>query len=268
MGQTVHRSSNFDTEGLSSLQYKNIICTIVMFLFLQENVCFSEGSAHNIGLSALAIKDPDCCGFLHKQGRHFKTWKKRYCILKCNQLFYYGEMSETTAYGVMNLTGYRIGSGSEKSGKYYFTAYPPDDSWRTFYFFAESDAERTRYDYSAVSVQFFDSWDFNSGGSKQCRRSVHTRTKSFIFIPLFGVLCCIIFIFHVHVCVLCLYNYSHFIQVSHSQCARHVACLAAMHVCHLQQKSCTSGFVTFSCALVSNFARKSHKPGHFIQLSA
>ena len=67
-------------------------------------------------------------------------------------------MSETTAYGVMNLTGYRISSGSDKSGKYYFTAYPPDDSWRTFYFFAESDAERTRYVhytvYSKITPQF------------------------------------------------------------------------------------------------------------------
>ena len=112
---------------------------------LQEEVCFSGGSAHNIGLSALSIKDPDCSGFLFKQGQHFKTWKKRYCILKHSQLFYYGTMSETTAYGVMDLSGYQVSCGTEKSGKYYFAAIPPLERMRTFYLFAESEGERTRY---------------------------------------------------------------------------------------------------------------------------
>lgn len=74
-----------------------------------------------------------------------KTWKRRYCILKANQLFYYGEMSETTAYGVMDLAGYTFTSGASKSGKYYFSASPPRDSLRTFYFFVESEGERSRY---------------------------------------------------------------------------------------------------------------------------
>ena len=111
---------------------------------MQEVVCFSEGSAHNVALSALSIKEPDCTGFLYKQGQHFKTWKKRYCVLKCNQLFYYGEMSETTAYGVMDLTGYHVDCGAKKSGKHYFTAIPPLNSLRTFYFYAESERERSR----------------------------------------------------------------------------------------------------------------------------
>lgn len=112
--------------------------------FSQEEVRVSEGSAHNVALSALSIKEPDCTGFLYKQGQHFKTWKKRYCLLKSNQLFYYGEMSETTAYGVMDLNGYQISCGAHKSGRHYFTAVPPRDSMRTFYFFAESERERAR----------------------------------------------------------------------------------------------------------------------------
>lgn len=114
------------------------------WLFSQEVVCVSEGSAHNIGLSALSIKEPECSGFLYKQGQHFKTWKRRYCILQCAQLFYYGEMSETTAYGVMDLTGYHFNCGMHKSGKYFFTAEPPVDTMRTFCFFAESEGERAR----------------------------------------------------------------------------------------------------------------------------
>lgn len=107
-------------------------------------MCVSEGSAHNIGLSALAIKEPECSGFLYKQGQHFKTWKKRYCILKCHQLFYYAEMSETTAYGVMDLTGYQINCETHKAGKYFFTAQPPIDTMRMFCFFAESEGDRDR----------------------------------------------------------------------------------------------------------------------------
>ena len=53
-------------------------------------------------------------------------------------------MSETTAYGVMDLTGYHVTSGTEKSGKYHFAAVPPLDNMRTFYFFAESEGERAR----------------------------------------------------------------------------------------------------------------------------
>ena len=54
-------------------------------------------------------------------------------------------MSETTAYGVMDLSGYQVSSGMVKPGKYYFTANPPAVTMRTFYFFAESEGERTRY---------------------------------------------------------------------------------------------------------------------------
>lgn len=125
-------------------QLINMLSDLWLCILLQEEVCFSGGSAHNIGLSALSIKDPDCSGFLFKQGQHFKTWKKRYCILKSTQLFYYGAMSETTAYGVMDLTGYKVTSGTEKSGRYHFAARPPLDNLRTFYFFAESEGERAR----------------------------------------------------------------------------------------------------------------------------
>ena len=61
-------------------------------------------------------------------------------------------MSETTAYGVMNLTGYTVHSGSQKSGKYYFTAQPPVGTMRTFCFFAESDGERARYVLTVIAA--------------------------------------------------------------------------------------------------------------------
>ena len=125
----------------SKSHYTSLICLSVSCP--QESVHFS-GAAHNVSLSALAIKDPDCHGWMHKQGHGIKTWKRRYCVLKSHQLFYYGKMSHTTAYGVMNLRGYRIVTGKTKDKKYCFQALPPDSTLRTFRFYTESDGERER----------------------------------------------------------------------------------------------------------------------------
>lgn len=130
-------------------------------------MCFSGGSAHNVGLSALSIKDPDCSGFLYKRGQHIKTWKKRYCILKSNQLFYYGAMSERTALGVMDLCGYQVSTDTDKKsvGKYHFTALPPFEGMRTFYFYAESEGERIRY-IMYPSSKFMSTVQIIAGGLK------------------------------------------------------------------------------------------------------
>lgn len=63
-------------------------------------------------------------------------------------------MSETTAYGVMDLSGYQVSCGTEKSGKYHFAALPPLDNMRTFYFFAESEGERNRSVYTCMECVF------------------------------------------------------------------------------------------------------------------
>ena len=121
--------------------------TVVTLRYLpshtQESVHFS-GTAHNVSLSALSIKDPDCHGFLHKQGHGIKTWKRRYCVLKEHQLFYYGKMTHTTAYGVMNLTGYEVCRGKTKETKYYFQAIPPRREMRVYSFYAETEGDRQR----------------------------------------------------------------------------------------------------------------------------
>ena len=111
---------------------------------LQESVHFSS-AAHNVSLSALSIKDPDCHGFLYKQGHSIRSWKKRYCVLKHHQLFYYGKMHHTTAYGVMNLQGYSISEGKTTEKKFHFHASPPDQHMRTYYFYCETAVERDRY---------------------------------------------------------------------------------------------------------------------------
>ena len=113
---------------------------------IQESVHFS-GTAHNVSLSALSIREPDCHGFLFKQGYNIRSWKKRYCVLKEHQLFYYGKMHHSTAYGVMNLYGYSVAMGKTSDKRFYFHAPPPDRHMRTFKFYCESAVERDRYFY-------------------------------------------------------------------------------------------------------------------------
>ena len=101
--------------------------------------------AHNVGMSALSIKSPDCSGFLHKRGGTIKTWKRRYCVLKGQQVLYYPSMTHTTACGVMNLRGYIVERGTtSKAGKYYFSAVAPGPKMRDYCFYADSEGERDR----------------------------------------------------------------------------------------------------------------------------
>lgn len=114
--------------------------------YMQESVHFSD-TAHNVSLSALSIRNPDCHGFLYKQGHSVKTWKKRYCVLKQHQLFYYGKMHHTTAYGVMNFQGYSVAIGKTTDKKFFFHATPPDTNMRTYYLYSETAVDRDRYHY-------------------------------------------------------------------------------------------------------------------------
>lgn len=111
---------------------------------LQESVHFSSAS-HNVSLSALSIKNPDSHGWLYKQGHGIKPWRRRYCVLKAHQLFYYGKMSHRTAYGVINLQSYQVVRGKAKDKKFCFSIVPVDKSLKEYSFYTETDAERDRY---------------------------------------------------------------------------------------------------------------------------
>ena len=65
-------------------------------------------------------------------------------MLKEHQLFYYGKMHHTTAYGVMNLLSYSVAMGKTSDKKFHFEALPPDKHLRTFHFYCETAAERDR----------------------------------------------------------------------------------------------------------------------------
>lgn len=128
--------------------YIYIYCKLSLYTLscAQESVHFSSrGTSHNISLSALSIKDPDCHGWLYKQGHSLRTWRRRYCVLKDHQLFYYGKMSHTTAYGVMNIKDYSVVCGKSRDKKFYFNVLPPGKDLREYKFYTETEGDRERW---------------------------------------------------------------------------------------------------------------------------
>ncbi|KAF1800867.1 hypothetical protein FB192DRAFT_1282871 [Mucor lusitanicus] len=85
-----------------------------------------------------ATAAPDMEGWLYKQGDKYKTWNKRWFVLKANNLFYFKSPKAVRMKGIINLKGYRIEvDESIHPGKYCFMAHHERE--RTFYFYTESE---------------------------------------------------------------------------------------------------------------------------------
>ncbi|KAG1082671.1 hypothetical protein G6F42_022491 [Rhizopus arrhizus] len=85
-----------------------------------------------------ATAAPDMEGWLYKQGDKYKTWNKRWFVLKANNLFYFKSPKAVRMKGIINLKGYRIEvDESIQPGKYCFMAHHERE--RTFYFYTESE---------------------------------------------------------------------------------------------------------------------------------
>ncbi|GAA5805670.1 hypothetical protein EDC94DRAFT_549804 [Helicostylum pulchrum] len=79
---------------------------------------------------------PDMEGWLYKQGDKYKTWNKRWFVLKTNNLFYFKSPKAVRMKGIINLKGYRIEvDESIHPGKYCFKV--QHERERTFYFYTD-----------------------------------------------------------------------------------------------------------------------------------
>ncbi|KAI9246460.1 hypothetical protein BDA99DRAFT_526911 [Phascolomyces articulosus] len=91
-----------------------------------------------------AFQAPEHEGWLHKQGDKYKTWNKRWFVLKGPNLFYFKSPKDVRMKGIINLRGYRIVVDETiHSGKYSFKA--QHDRERTFYFYTDTEESMRKW---------------------------------------------------------------------------------------------------------------------------
>ncbi|KAI8336561.1 hypothetical protein BC941DRAFT_471102 [Chlamydoabsidia padenii] len=95
-----------------------------------------DGIAQRLGHKDNTL--PDMEGWLHKQGDKYKTWNKRWFVLKGANLFYFKSPKEIRMKGIINLRGYRIMNDETiYAGKFCFKA--QHERERTFYFYTDTE---------------------------------------------------------------------------------------------------------------------------------
>lgn len=58
-----------------------------------------EQTRRNLTLPPNAISKPDCFGYLVKLGNQWKSWSRRYCVLKDACLYFYQDVNAKNAFG-------------------------------------------------------------------------------------------------------------------------------------------------------------------------
>ncbi|CEP17308.1 hypothetical protein [Parasitella parasitica] len=85
-----------------------------------------------------AFQAPEHEGWLHKQSDKYKTWNKRWFVLKGPNLFYFKSPKDVRMKGIINLRGYKIVVDETiHAGKYCFKA--QHERERTFFFYTDTE---------------------------------------------------------------------------------------------------------------------------------
>ncbi|KAI8884894.1 PH domain-like protein, partial [Backusella circina FSU 941] len=84
-------------------------------------------------------------GWLHKRSDRFKTWNKRWFILRDSSLFYFKNPKDNKMKGIICLQGYRVIADPSTSGnkRYGFKLY--HDRERVFQFYTDTPEEMKKW---------------------------------------------------------------------------------------------------------------------------
>lgn len=104
-----------------------------------------EETKRNLTLAPSAVNEPDCFGYLIKLGTQWKSWSRRYCVLKDACLYFYQDANATSAFGVGYLHGYKVQQSVSGSKKHAFEIIPSDPTKKHYNFYTESEADRKRW---------------------------------------------------------------------------------------------------------------------------
>ncbi|KAI8380703.1 hypothetical protein BD560DRAFT_346975 [Blakeslea trispora] len=126
---TSNRYSFMKTSLSTGNKLHSILPNAVPNIRRSEDAYTNDGNSH-----------PDMEGWLYKQGDKYKTWNKRWFVLKGSNLFYFKspKVYAVRMKGIINLRGYRIEVDETiHPGYYCFLAH--HDHERTFYFYTEHE---------------------------------------------------------------------------------------------------------------------------------
>ncbi|KAJ8663700.1 hypothetical protein O0I10_000949 [Lichtheimia ornata] len=94
---------------------------------------------------------PEIEGWLYKRSDKYRTWNKRWFILKGSTLFYLKSPKDLAMKGLLNLVGYRISVDETLyPGKYCFKA--QRDGERSFYFYTESESSMREWLHALIKA--------------------------------------------------------------------------------------------------------------------